>query len=127
MSLADSYESCSCDFDGEPITFESTAMRKSRKTHMCTECGCSIERGDKYEHVVLGCDGGVYVFKTCPLCIELRSWAKISVPCFCYSYGDVIERVRLLVDEARDDMPKGWMFEWGRRMVPIRARQRGVQ
>lgn len=123
MSLASTYSSCECDSDSR-AEFMSQRIRTARKSSRCYECGCSIEPGMKYEETFGKWDGDVSNFKTCSLCLEVRNWARISVPCFCWTFGDVLENVRNLVDEARRDMPPGWVFEWGRRMVPIRKRQR---
>lgn len=123
MALASEYSSCEC-WDNNGPEFMSQCVRTARKAHWCYECGCSIEPGTKYEETFGKWDGNVSGFKTCHLCLEVRNWAQISVPCFCFTFGEVLENVQTLVDEARQDMPPGWMFEWGRRMVPIRKRQR---
>jgi hypothetical protein len=122
MSLAQHYSSCECW--EAPAEFMSQSVRTARKQYRCHECCCSIEPGEKYEETFGKWDGDVARFKTCRLCLEVRNWAQISVPCFCWTFGDMLENVQTLVDEARGDMPAGWMFEWGRRMVPIRRRQR---
>lgn len=124
MSLTANYSSCDCDGEAEFISHQ---VRRARKQHKCYECGCSIEPGTKYEQIFGKWNGDVSHFKTCHLCLEVRTWASISVPCFCWTFGDVLDNVRTLVDEARHDMPPGWMFEWGRRMVPIRRRQREIR
>ncbi|WP_371422895.1 hypothetical protein, partial [Tardiphaga sp.] len=48
-----------------------------------------------------------------------------SVPCFCWIYGDLHENVRDLVGEVRHDVPKGFVLEWGRRMIKIQRRRYG--
>jgi len=117
------YSSCEC-IDSDPPEFMSQRIRTARKQGRCYECRCSIEPRTKYEETFGKWDGNVSNFKTCQLCLEVRNWAQISVPCFCWTFGEMLEDVKILVDEARRDMPPGWMFEWGRRMVPIRKRQR---
>jgi hypothetical protein len=122
MSLASDYSACSCDYAAPE--FMSQNVRTARKVHQCYECGCSIDPGTKYEETFGKWEGDISHFKTCHLCLEIRDWARISVPCFCWGFGEMLENIQTLVDEARPDMPAGWMFEWGRRMVPIRKRQR---
>src|SRR5580692_4319221 len=113
MSLAADYSSCQCDYDASP-EFMETRVRKARKSKPCSECRCPIEIGEQYEQTAGKWEGDFLTFNTCFLCADLRRWAQISVPCFCYTFGEVIENVHRLVDEARRDMPAGWIFEWGR-------------
>lgn len=117
-----SYYACSCD--AEMPEFHGASVRTARKPHKCYECSCPIQPGEKYEYTFGKWEGDISIFKTCLHCVELRDWAKISVPCFCWVYGDIHENIRDLVSEACKDMPSGWVFEWGRRMVRIRRRQR---
>ena len=123
MSLASNYASCECWHDSV-AEFMTQRIKTALKQHGCYECGCSIEPGTKYEETAGKWDGDFSTFRTCHLCLEVRNWAQISVPCFCWTFGEMLENVQGLVEEARRDMPPGWMFEWGRRMVPIRKRQR---
>lgn len=117
------YDACSCDDFDQP-EFMGTVMRTARKQSRCYECRCPILPGERYENTFGKWNGECSNFKTCALCVEVRDWARISVPCFCWIYGDILENVRDLVSEARRDMPPGWVMEWGRRMVRVRQRQR---
>lgn len=117
------YDACSCDFD-QP-EFCGTRTVKARKAHRCYECRGPIEAGEEYEYTFGKWEGDIGTFKTCMLCAELRQWARISVPCFCWYYGDLHENVRDLVSEVRPDVPAGFVFEWGRRMIKIERRRTG--
>ena len=117
------YESCSCD--GDPASFYISEDRKARKQHKCYECRAVIEPGERYEHA-RGCwEGTISTFKTCVLCLEIRQWARISVPCFCFNHGDLLENIRDMVTEVRRDCPAGFVMEWGRRVVKIERRRFG--
>lgn len=115
-----------CYCDGDPPEFMVTETRRARKPHQCHECRGTITPGESYEHVRGKWEGDVYTFKTCALCLELRQWATISVPCFCFSYGDLHENVRDMVDGVKGDAPRGFVFEWGRRMIAIQRKRFGV-
>lgn len=117
------YDSCSCDY--EPPEFVVVETRKARKQHHCYECGCDVPPGETYEHVRGKWEGDISTFRTCALCLELRRWAVISVPCFCWAYGSVMENVRDMVSEVRPDVPAGFVFEWGRRVIKIQRRRHG--
>lgn len=114
-----------CYCDGDPAEFYHAEMRKARKPHKCYECRCEIPVGETYEHVRGKWEGDVSTFKTCALCFELRQWALISVPCFCWNFGDLHENVRDMVDGVRRDTPLGFVFEWGRRIIKIQRRKYG--
>lgn len=118
------YDACSCDYD--PPSFCNIETRKARKAHECQECRGPIPAGETYEYVRGKWEGEILIFKTCALCLELRQWAVISVPCFCFAYEMLHENVRDLVTEARADCPPGFVFEWGRRMIKIQRRRYGV-
>lgn len=117
------YDACSCDYDMPE--FCDVMTRKARKVHKCYECRGTINPGDSYERTAGKWDGEFTEFKTCELCAELRQWARISVPCFCWTYGDLHEHVRSMVEEVRSDVPAGFVFEWGRRMIKIERRRFG--
>lgn len=116
------YDACSCDYD--PPQFHHRELRKARKPHECYECRGTIPAGETYEHVRGKWDYDVRTFKTCGLCLELRQWAVISVPCFCFAYGDLHENIRDMVSEVQSDVPAGFMFEWGR-IIKIERRRYG--
>ncbi len=49
-------------------------LRKARKLHTCCECGCKIERGQKYHFKNYVQDGEVYSSKHCTECEEVLFW-----------------------------------------------------
>lgn len=107
---------CYCDYDQPEFCNISTV--KARKEHKCEECRATIQPGDKYKRTVGKWEGDLLTFATCGLCDELQQWASISVPCFCWAYGELHEEVRDMVDQIKVDVP-GIVFEWGRRMIKI--------
>jgi hypothetical protein len=117
------YDACSCDFD--PPEFSETRTVKARKPHRCYECRGPIDPGESYQKTAGKWDGDFCEFKTCALCAELRQWARISVPCFCWTYGELHENVSDMVSEVRADVPTGFVFEWGRRMIAIERHSSG--
>jgi len=120
-----SYE-CYCDYD-PPEWMSQRMVKKSRKPHKCYECSAPIFVGEPYEYTSGKWDGYTDFFHTCTRCVELREWAKISVPCFCWGFGNLHDDVREMVREVVHDAPAGFFMEFGRRMVAIRQeRQRRV-
>jgi hypothetical protein len=109
---------CFCDYE-QPEWISHTQVKAARKAHKCSECGAIIPSGSPYEYVCGKWDGCVDTFNICPLCKELRQWATISVPCFCWAYGHLHSDVREMVSETRYNVP-GFFFEYGRRMVKIK-------
>lgn len=116
------YDSCSCD--GDPATFCTIKTVKARKTYECYECSGPISPGESHEYV-FGKWDDVQEFRICALCLELRQWAQISVPCFCWNYGEMSENIRDMVTEVRRDVPAGFVFEWGRRIIKIKRHRYG--
>lgn len=115
---------CYCDYD-PPQWITIRDVKAARKPHKCIECRAAILVGDSYEYVSGKWDYDQQDFHICKLCVELRQWATISVPCFCWGYGDLHENVREMVSEVRRDVPQGFVFEWGRRTVQIERRKFG--
>jgi len=113
-----SYE-CYCDYNEQPEWFKSKKVKAARKSHKCAECGAIIAKTHSYEYVVGKWGGIVNDFHICLLCKELRDWAKISIPCFCWTYGNLHEEVEEMVDNVRYDIP-GFFFEYGRRIIKIK-------
>lgn len=115
---------CYCDYD-PPAWITTREIKAARKPHRCDECGAHIAPGDPYEYVCGKWNGYVDRFHTCRLCRELRQWAMISVPCFCWAYGNLHDDVREMVREVAHKVP-GMFFEYGRRMIQIkRAKAKG--
>jgi hypothetical protein len=117
MSYFDAH--CVCDYD-PPDWYRVRRIKAARKPHKCFECGALIAAGQPYEYTCGQWDrSGIDSFSTCMLCVDLRNWAKISVPCFCWTHGGLLDEVEEMVSEVRHDVP-GLFFEYGRRMVAIR-------
>lgn len=114
---------CECYYDYDAPAFYSTyTVKRSRKQYRCDECHGPIKLGESYERKVGKWDGDFDVYRECMLCLGMRQWAKISVPCFCCNtFGGLHERIRWMVDDVRKDTP-GFVMEWGRRAVKIRQR-----
>lgn len=117
------YDSCSCDY--EPAEFYSERRTKARKVHRCDECSGSINPGETYRQSSGKWAGDFMTYKMCPLCMELEQWARISVPCFCYTFSELHEHVRNMVDEVAHDCPAGFTMEWGRRIIKIERHASG--
>lgn len=115
---------CVSSWDGEPGEFlETRIIRKSRKPHICSECGETIPTGSSY-HVASGLsEGDFWSFKTCLVCNEIREafscdgvtyggvfweyfdegdcWQALNISCF----------NRLTTPAAKAELQRRWM-EW---------------
>jgi len=109
---------CYCDYD-PPSIYSQRIIKRARKQSECCECGVKININDSYEYTFGVWEGYANSFKTCLRCVELREWAKISVPCFCWYHGDMLSDVWEMVNEVRHDVP-GFFFEYGRRAIKIK-------
>lgn len=107
---------CYCDYDMP--SWISSRRVKARKVHKCYECRAPILAGESYEYVSGKWDD-FRDFHTCERCLELRQWATISVPCFCWAYGDLHNNVQEMVEQIAPTIP-GFFMEYGRRMIAIR-------
>ena len=108
---------CYCDYDA-PSWVTIRDVKAARKPHKCVECHAPIFKGESYEYVSGKWEEHLD-FHICKRCVELREWAAISVPCFCWAYGDLHDNVRDMVQEVAPTVP-GFFMEYGRRMVAIR-------
>lgn len=97
-------DGCYCDYE-MPEWCTVMQIKSSRKPHKCDECGIIIPAGSPYEYVFGKWDGRLDQFCICPLCKELREWATISVPCFCWAYGNLHGDVWEMVSEVQYDVP----------------------
>jgi hypothetical protein len=59
--------------DDWPATVFSSSVRRAAKEHRCCECRETIKVGDHYEHVTGLWDGHWSTYKTCLLCVEIRT------------------------------------------------------
>lgn len=112
---------CYCDYDA-PTWISVRDVKAARKPHKCDECHAPIFKGEPYEYVSGKWDDH-QTFHICARCVDLRQWATISVPCFCWAYGILHENVRDMVQEVAPTVP-GFFMEYGRRMVKIRQEKR---
>lgn len=116
---------CYCDYD-PPTWITIRNIKAACKQHRCDECRALILIGQPYEYTCGKWEDLVDVYHTCFLCVELREWARISVPCFCWSYGNLHGDVKDMVNEVAPELP-GFFMEYGRRIVKIRRVKEGVR
>jgi len=96
---------CSCSYDMPDVYW--SKIRRARKTHSCYECGNAILPGDQYEYAFGVYNGDPpYTPHTCEPCIDIRTWVKNSVPCFCWAHGNMIEDAKEAVNEAHYRAPQ---------------------
>ena len=95
---------CSCEGDPAEVC-STTDVKAARKAHRCDECSAHIKVGQPYEYTWGRWEGENYTFKICTRCVELRTWAKISVPCFCWTYSQMHSEVANMVSEVRREVP----------------------
>ncbi len=50
-----------------------SAVKTARRAHKCCECGAEIKARDSYEHTVMKYEGEWLSYKTCLLCVEIRT------------------------------------------------------
>jgi hypothetical protein len=115
--------SCSCDYDMPE--FYTARIHTARKQHKCSECGCKINPGERYENVFGGWCGEVDNPKTCCRCLDLREYVKAHVPCFCFAHHNVHEDAMETAREWSHEAA-GLLFGAYRRMIAIN-RERQVQ
>jgi hypothetical protein len=84
VCLFDGYE-----FDGSATLYRK-ATRTARKDHECEECPETILAGERYEWAT-GCyDGEFQVFKTCSVCVEIRT----AFTCGSWVHGNLWESIQ---------------------------------
>jgi len=80
---------CSCIYvdcdDGRPEFFKERHPR-ARKTHICGECGQAIPLGEQYEYVSGKWEDRFAVYKTCSICLSIRS----AFYCEGWAFGEVL-------------------------------------
>jgi len=64
---------CVCGYDFDPADVYVEKTRKANKEHICCECREKILPGQEYEHVRAMWDGKWDEFKTCYLCVRIRT------------------------------------------------------
>jgi hypothetical protein len=67
-------KACGCIYVGDydPADFYTATIQKARKIHTCSECGCEIKPGNRYEKVFGKWGGDLSTYKTCPDCLSVR-------------------------------------------------------
>jgi hypothetical protein len=114
---------CECNYDYDRPEFFSQTIVDARKLHKCDECLGPIHKSERYQRSTGKWDGRVETYRECGSCMELRQWAKISMPCFCCNiFGELHETVLEMVRDVSPKVP-GFFFEYGRRMVKIKRRR----
>lgn len=66
-------EHCTCGVDVEPSDLQRTTTVRARTTHRCCECGDTIAKGGTYEVIDALNDGSWSRYKTCELCVRIRT------------------------------------------------------
>ena len=107
-------DACYCD--GDSPEFFSETVNTARKAHRCSECGRAIEVGEQYENVAGKWDGDFSTFKTCLRCRAVRLYVIEHVPCFCWTYTDLLNDARETVADYSRELPGMW-FGFGRLLV----------
>lgn len=119
MSLA---EICYCDFDSDYRGFQVERIRKARKPHKCCECHGAVQPGERYERVV-GCyEGDFWESVTCARCLDIRRWIKNQIPCFCWLYGEMLDKAKQTVVAAYQIAPeevRGLFMGLCRRLIAL--------
>lgn len=110
---------CYCDYE-QPEWCNTHTVKSARKPHVCCECFAPIFAGEPYEYTAGKWEGYLSFHHICLRCVELRQWATISVPCFCWAYGNLHDDVKEMVSQVIRDTPPGFFMEYGRRIVRIR-------
>lgn len=95
---------CSLDYEIASVYCEN--YRKSRKQHVCSECGRTIEKSEKYKHVFGVWENKVSVFKTCLYCLEPQDWLRKE--CGGFLHGNLEDEILEHASEYR----KMFLYRW---------------
>jgi hypothetical protein len=114
---------CGCDYAEQPSVHRSK-MTVARKVHRCTECGANIQPGETYERVFGVWDGRADTYKTCALCLDLRSFVQEHNECFCIVYGGLQDEI---YDTHDHGAPPAYRWGLGRRLVRIRRNRKATR
>ena len=94
---------CLCDFS--PAEFQSARLSVARKAYQCEECTTGIAAGEEYQRVSGKWEGSFMTIRTCTRCLNIYIWVQRNIPCFCYSFGNMIEDARMTIDAAMHRAP----------------------
>jgi hypothetical protein len=89
---------CYCDYD-PPSVFSSKSVT-ARKKHLCDECCRPINAGERYLYSFGVWEGYASSHYTCSHCQEIQKFVSISIPCFCWAYGNMIDDAKEAIQEA---------------------------
>lgn len=64
---------CVISYDGDPCDLYTSKIVKARKQAKCCECREPVRVGDQYERASMMLEGQFLVYRTCPLCVEIRA------------------------------------------------------
>lgn len=64
---------------------------RARKEHQCTECCRTILKGETYTEERYFFDGNLSTHKTCPHCLQVRTW--LIIQCGGFVYGGLLEDI----------------------------------
>jgi hypothetical protein len=80
---------CDCgDFD-PPSVFDER-MVTARKSHRCSECSRTIQKGERYKYIFGVWDGDARSFHTCAECLSAWEWFNKEYECDCYIFGEML-------------------------------------
>lgn len=82
---------CPLQTSDEGPSCYSTCVRRARKDHTCSECRSTIARGEKYNYDSGIWDGRPDSFKTCLLCVEIRTHFSCEGWVYGCLWGDLQE------------------------------------
>lgn len=109
---------CYCDYD--PPSVYSSKTVKARKAHRCDECRRTIAIGERYKYTFGVWEGYPTSHHMCSHCAEIQSFVTISLPCFCWYQGTLLDDAQEAIQEAyaraRDEV-RGIFVGFGRRVI----------
>lgn len=95
---------CSTDYDPADIYNETDP--KARKSHICSECGRTINKGEKYRNHFGIWEGRAETFKTCSHCLVAQNWLREE--CGGFLHGGLEDEIY----EHADDYRKMFIYRW---------------
>lgn len=93
------FESCICIDVDDPCILLNRQRPRARKQHKCIECRQLIQPGEIYERDTTIFEGDISVYKTCLICVCIRSELLICG----WHYGDMWNDIHEAHCEDEDD------------------------
>lgn len=90
---------CVCDYGIDSPAVYDAQRPIARKQHTCSECGCPIEAGERYERVKTLYDRWD-TYRTCYRCLALRDHLEAVSCCFCWYHDNMLEDAANEIDFA---------------------------